>query len=117
MVKERAMQAAQEKANYLLESLGEKCGVVLTVQELSDSKQTTTTTHGGYPYYHPVFGWIGGYGGSTTVNNGGMNAVSNSSVSMPSSNVSASAKGENDLSMKPIKLRYEIQAQFSIVSQ
>jgi hypothetical protein len=34
---------------------------------------------------------------------------------MPSSNVSASAKGENDLSMKPIKLRYEIQAQFSIV--
>lgn len=120
MVKAEAMKAAKEKANYLLESLGEKCGVVLTVQELSDSKRTkTTTTHGGYPYYHPYYGWGGGYGGSTTVNNGGMNSVSNSSVSMPSANVGSgsSSKGENDLSMKPIKLRYEIQAQFQIIPQ
>jgi uncharacterized protein YggE len=118
MVKERAMQAAREKADYLLESLGEECGVVLTVQELSDSKnRRTTTTHGGYPYYHPIWGWGGGYGGSTTVNNGGMNAVSNSTVNMPSAHVSSSANGKNDLSMKPIKLRYEIQAQFQIVPQ
>ena len=120
MVKERAMQAAREKANYLLESLGETCGVVLTVQELSDSKRTKTTTHhGGYPYYHPIWGWGGGYGGSTTTNNGGMNAISNSTVSMPSAHTggSSGAKGENDLSMKPIKLRYEIQAQFQIVPQ
>ena len=116
MVKERAMQAAQEKANYLLESLGEKCGLVLTVNELSDSKRTKTTTHhGGYPFYDPILGWYGGYGGSTTTNNGGMNAISNSTVSMPSSNVNSASKEENELSMKPIKLRYEIQAQFSIV--
>lgn len=117
MVKESAMQAAKEKADYLLASLGEKCGTVLTVQELSDAKRTTTTTHGGYPYYHPYWGWGGGYGGATTVNNGGMNSLSNSSVNMPSSSTSTSSQGENDLSMKPIKLRYEIQAQFSIISQ
>lgn len=116
MVKQEAMKAAKEKANYLLESLGEKCGVVLTVQELSDSKGSKTTTHhGGLPYYHPYYGWGGGYGGSTTINNGGLNAISNSSVSMPSAHASASPKGENDLNMKPIKLRYEIQAQFKIV--
>lgn len=116
MVKEEAMKAAEEKANYLLEALGERCGVVLTVQELSDSKRTkTTTSHGGHPYYHPIWGWGGGYGSSTVTNNGGMNAISNSSVNMPSASTGSSAKGENDLSMKPIKLRYEIQAQFTIV--
>jgi len=48
-----------------------------------------------------------------------MNAVSNSTVSMPSAHTggSSGAKGESDLSMKPIKLRYEIQAQFQIVPQ
>jgi uncharacterized protein len=118
MVKKRAIEAAQEKANYLLDALGEKCGVVVTIQELADSKRTKTTTHGGYPYYDQIFGWYGGYGGTTTVNNGGMNAISNSSVSMPSSHSSSSVpKGENDLSMKPIKLRYEIQAQFTIVQK
>ncbi|MBL4669396.1 MAG: SIMPL domain-containing protein [Flavobacteriales bacterium] len=116
MVKKRAMEAAQEKADYLLAALGEKCGVVITVQELSDSKRTKTTTHhGGYPYYDRVFGWYGGYGGTTTTNNGGMNAISNSSVSMPSGGGKPVSKDENDLSMKPIKLRYEIQAQFTIV--
>jgi len=116
MVKKRAMEAAQEKADYLLAALGEKCGVVITVQELSDSKRTKTTTHhGGYPYYDRVFGWYGGYGGTTTTNNGGMNAISNSSVSMPSGGGKPASKDENDLSMKPIKLRYEIQAQFTIV--
>ena len=110
------MEAAQEKADYLLAALGEKCGVVITVQELSDSKRTKTTTHhGGYPYYDRVFGWYGGYGGTTTTNNGGMNAISNSSVSMPSGGGNPASKDENDLSMKPIKLRYEIQAQFTIV--
>ncbi len=117
MVKERAMQAAQEKADYLLEAVGQKRGVVVTITELDDpTSKTTTTTHGGY--YHPYWGYpyLGGYGGSTTINNGGANAISNSSVSMPSSGSgSVGAQGKDDLSMKPIRLRYEIQAQFTIV--
>jgi hypothetical protein len=46
-----------------------------------------------------------------------MITVSNSSVSIPSSGGSgAVAQGKDDLSMKPIKLHYEIQAQFTIKS-
>lgn len=117
LVKERAMQAAQEKADYLLSALGEKRGMVINITELDDPQtKTTTTSHGGYPYYHPYYGWGGGYGGSTTINNGGMNAVSNSSVSMPSGGGSSSNDGEDGLGMKPIKLRYEIQAVFKIAA-
>ena len=119
MVKERAIQAAQEKADYLLNALGEKRGRVLNITELSDPQTKTTTVEGGvYPYYHPYWGFVGGYGGSTTIDNGGLNAVSNSSVSMPSSggNVSAGSGGEDGLGMKPIKLRYEIQAMFTIAN-
>ena len=117
MVKERAVQAAQDKADYLLSALGEKRGMVITINELSDPQSSSTTTsHGGYPHYNPYLGWIGGYGGSTTVNNGGINAVSNSSVSMPSSagGHSSGNSGDEGLGMKPIKLRYEIQAVFKI---
>ncbi len=119
MVKERAVQAAKEKADYLLEAVGEKRGGVVTITELSDPQSKTTTTHSGaYPYYHPYWGWLGGYGGhTTTVNNGGMNAVSNSSVSMPSSGggTSGGSGNKDELGMKPIKLRYEIQAVFQII--
>jgi uncharacterized protein YggE len=118
MVKERAVQAAQEKADYLLSALGEKRGVVINITELSDPQTNTkTTSHGEYPYFNPYWVWGGGYGGSTTINNGGMNAVSNSSVSMPSGGGHSSGNENNDgLGMKPIKLRYEIQAVFKIAA-
>lgn len=117
MVKERAIQAAQEKADYMLKAVGEKRGRIVTITELDDPQTKTTTTHaGGYPYYHPLWGWYGGYGGhTTTVNNGGMNAISNSSVSMPSGGGGGIANGEDDVSMRPIKLRYEVEAKFQIV--
>lgn len=103
MVKERAIQAAQEKADYLLKAVGEKRGSVMGISELSDPQtKSTTTNHGGYPYYHPIWGFTGSYGGhTTTINNGGMNAISNSSVSMPSGN-SGGVSSKDDLSMKPI---------------
>lgn len=120
MVKERAVQAALEKADYLLEAVGEKRGAVVTIVEMDDPQSKTTTTHTGglYPHYDPYYGfWYGGYGGqTTTINNGGMNAVSNSSVSMPAGGSASSGSGsEDELGMKPIKLRYEIQAVFRII--
>jgi len=117
MVKERAIQAAQEKANYLLQAVGAKRGRIVNISELSDPQtKSTTTSHGAYPYYHPYWGWGGGYGSTTTINNGGMNAISNSSVSMPTSGGGNTTSSSDDLSMKPIKLRYEIQAVFQIES-
>jgi hypothetical protein len=118
MVKERAIQAAQEKADYLLQAVGEKRGRIITISELDDPQtKSTTTTHGGYPYYNNYLGWYGGYGGaSTTINNGGANGVSNSSVSMPSGGGGGVAASTDELGMKPIRLRYEIQAVFKIAA-
>ncbi|MFT7615013.1 MAG: hypothetical protein ACI9J3_004001 [Parvicellaceae bacterium] len=114
LVKERAMQAAQEKADYLLGAVGEKRGRLISISELADPQTATTTrqTNGyyGYPGYYGYGGW-----GSSTVTSSPNAGMSNSSVSMPTGgNHGGSSKGTNDLSMKPIKLRYEIEAVFKI---
>ena len=44
MVKERAIQAAQEKADYLLQAVGEKRGRIVNISELADPQTKTTTT-------------------------------------------------------------------------
>lgn len=109
LVKEQAIKAAQDKADYLLKAVGEKRGSVINIIELNDAKKSTTTTNG-LPHWDPYFGWYGG--GSTTVTNNS-NLISNSSVSMPSSRT-GHKNGNNELGMKPIRLRYEIKAEFAI---
>jgi uncharacterized protein YggE len=121
-VKTRAIQAAKEKAGYLLDGVGNKLGAVISIRELDDvntSKKTTTTQRYGYgyPWYDPWYGYGRGY--QQTVQSGGMNnAISNSSVSQNSfSGVgNTDAKKQEELGMKPIRLRYEIQAVFAIKS-
>jgi len=114
MVKERAIQAAQEKADYLLGAVGEKRGRLISISELADPQTATTTrqTNGyyGYPWHYGYGGW-----GSSTVTTSPNVSMSNSSVSMPTGgNHVGGTNKPGDLSMKPIKLRYEIEAVFKI---
>lgn len=113
MVKERAIQAAQEKADYLLKALGESRGEIISISELDDPQTTKTTRqhryydYWGLPYY-------GGWGGYNEVTSSPNTAISNSSVAMPSGGGSGNPNKTDDMSMKPIKLRYDIQAVFRI---
>lgn len=90
-VKKRALQAAQDKAAYLLESVSAARGPLVSVTELKDPQA-------GYDY--------GGYG--WTRNSLG---VSNVSVSVP---YDPGSEGYGDLGMKPIRLQYAIEAVFEI---
>jgi len=110
MVKKRAVQAAQEKADYLLEAVGEKRGDVVSIEELNVNLSTTTTRQGyhgwGWPYY-------GGY--NQTVTSSPNVGISNSSVAMPSNSYGTGGENEeNETGLKPIKLRYEIKTVFKI---
>jgi uncharacterized protein YggE len=105
-VKKRALQAAKEKASYLLGSVGETRGRLVGVTELKDP-QTSTTNHGyGYPYW----GW-GGWGYSQTQTNLG---ISNASVAVPYNPGAPAGSESGDLSMKAIRLQYAIEARFEI---
>jgi uncharacterized protein YggE len=44
-VEVKAMKAAKEKATYLLESIGEEVGVVVSVNEIKGLKLTSNTMH------------------------------------------------------------------------
>jgi uncharacterized protein YggE len=106
-VKEEAMQAAQAKASYLLESVDQTRGRLVRVTELKDPQTATTTSSYGYPYYD-WGGW--GYSSQTQTNMG----VSNVSVAVPYDPGSSREAGSSDLSMKPIRLQYAIEASFEI---
>ncbi len=115
MVKERAIQAAEEKADYLLSAVNQKRGVVVSVTELADPQTTSTTRHNYYDYWGRGWPYYGGYGYSSVTSS--PNAmISNSSVNMPVGGVSrgSGGSGNDDLGMKPIRLRYEIQVVFAI---
>lgn len=83
-VKKEAAKMAKEKAAYLLESLGEELGAVLSVEEIPD---------GGY------YGWYG----SNTLEN----TLMNSNIGV--SNRERGVDGAND-----ITLRYEVRVRFAI---
>ncbi|MGC4101240.1 SIMPL domain-containing protein [Ferruginibacter sp.] len=84
-VKTEAAKAAKAKATYLLESLGEELGGVLSIEEVPEANND-------YNYwYRPV------------------NLVSNSNVSMPG------GYAENGIkNVTAIKLRYEVKIKFAI---
>lgn len=111
-VKEKALQAAKAKATYLLKSVDEGRGRLVAVRESADP-QARTTRHG----YHgsPYYGWgaLGGWGYSSQTQNS--LGVSNVSVAVPYEPGASSASEGNDLSLKPIRLQYAIEATFEIM--
>ncbi|MBL4636543.1 MAG: SIMPL domain-containing protein [Kofleriaceae bacterium] len=102
-VKEKAIEAAKDKASYLLVAVQETRGELLSITELKDPGSTTTTRHG-WP------GYLGGYSSQTSLAN---NLVSNISVATPAASAQTES-GAMDLRMKPIRLQYAIEATFKI---
>ncbi len=98
-VKESAIKAAKDKADYLLAALGESRGVVLSINEIK--ALPSSTNYNGWPWYR-----------QKVQTNSLNNMVSNVSMTQPTS--VSSKQGKDDLAMKPIKLRYEIEAVFEI---
>ncbi len=116
LVKERAIEAAKEKAGYLLDALGEELGAIVSVEELK-AEDHDRHWMGGHPVYHwgsGLWSWRGAYGYHSSPNGG----VSNASLSQPgaASAGPGSDAQEKDIAIKPIKLRYEIKALFEIRS-
>lgn len=97
-VKIEAIKMAKEKANFLLESIGQKAGKVIEVIEIQEPSQQI------YPYYNPWY----------PRQNLSLNSISNSIMSQPSSGNSEGAETEKSL-IPTIKLRYEIKAKFEII--
>jgi hypothetical protein len=93
-VKKEAMRAAKEKATYLLESIDEKIGGVLSVEELSAQNAPVQP----YWYYNQ---------------NQNINQVSNSVISSNTYTPSSQNRGIGNVN--EIKLRYEIKAKFEIL--
>lgn len=93
-VKKEAMRAAKEKATYLLESIDEKIGGVLSVEELSAQNAPARP----YWYYNQ---------------NQSINQVSNSVISSNTYTPAAQNRGIGNVN--EIKLRYEIKAKFEIL--
>ncbi len=94
-VKIEAVKAAKKKAAYLLESIGEDLGSVVSVEEVS----TPHNSNDGYPYWY-----------NYSRNNFNSNIVSNSSL-----NYTSNSGGHMEVdNTHTIKLRYQIVATFSI---
>jgi len=93
-VKKEAMRAAKEKATYLLESIDEKIGGVLSVEELPVQNAPAQ------PYWY--------YNQNQTINQ-----VSNSVISSNAYTPSSQNRGIGNVN--EIKLRYEIKAKFEIL--
>jgi uncharacterized protein YggE len=93
-VKKEAMRAAKEKATYLLESIDEEIGGVLSVEELSVQNAPSQP----YWYYNQ---------------NQNINQVSNSVISSNTYTPSSQNRGIGNVN--EIKLRYEIKAKFEIL--
>jgi uncharacterized protein YggE len=86
-LKIKALQAAKEKAGYLLQSVGEQPGGVLEIQELGDNIY--------YPQPYEAR--------SNMMMKGEM-----------AQDASAAGGADSDISFKKIKLRYEMRASFAI---
>lgn len=83
-LKIKALQAAKEKATYMIESIGETLGGVIEIQEIGD-------------YYNPP-----------------MPYARNAKVMMMEEAQSDMAAGAEDIGFQKIKLQYEVRAVFSI---
>lgn len=84
-VKIEAIKAAKEKANYLLQSVGENIGKLLTVVELDNSNNNN--------YYYPM-----------RQQNSYSNSIMTSSVTT----------SDNEVNVKKIKLKYEVKVKYEI---
>ncbi len=99
-VKIEAIKAAKAKAEYLLESIGEKLGAVVSIEEINDVDSARTIN---VPNYWPY----GYYGYRQYEYNPLRHSNSNVSIGNP--------KSENSVDDVPeIKLRYEVKAVFQI---
>jgi hypothetical protein len=87
-LKIKALQAAKEKANYLLQSVGEQPGGVLEIQEIGDN------------IYYPQ-----PYEASN---------MRMKSMEMAQDAGAAAGGADTDIGFKKIKLRYEMRASFAI---
>jgi uncharacterized protein YggE len=85
-LKIKALQAAKEKAGYLVQSVGEQLGGILEIQEMGDNVY----------YPQPVF------------------ARSNMMMKAEMAENDAVGGGEPEIGFKKIKLRYEMRAAFAI---
>lgn len=94
-IKKEAMRAAKEKATYMLESIGEEIGGLLSVEELPEN--VPQLNQNPYWYYNQ--------------NRAIQNVTSNSYVSESSvgADTDSSVKNANE-----IKLRFEVKAKFEI---
>jgi hypothetical protein len=102
-VKERAMQAAQEKADYLLASVNARRGRLERITE-QNGPQSTLTRHNGY---------YGSWNYRTTTSHLNMGPT-NATVATPNSgNLWNNGKGD-EAGLKPIRLQYAIEATFRI---
>lgn len=84
-LKIKALQAAKDKASYLLQSIGEQAGGVLEITEVSDDQGIPAMYRENYEY--------------NMVSQVRMNTIDNSNT---------------DIDFKKIKIRYEMKASFAI---
>lgn len=94
-VKKEAVKAAKNKAGYMLQSIDERVGQVISIEEVTQNNNNIQN-----PYWY--------YSGRNTFNS---NSVSNSVVSYTPASSGGSGEVENAHS---IKLRYEVVATFKI---
>ncbi|MBI5541076.1 MAG: SIMPL domain-containing protein [Bacteroidia bacterium] len=92
-VKVEAIKAAKEKAQVLLEAIGQKCGRVLEVIEIQEPILNNNS-------------WYGNF------NNNYSNMTSNSVMYQPST---GSGSGNSESHVPSIKLRFEIKTKFEIL--
>ncbi|MFP9100721.1 SIMPL domain-containing protein [Flavobacterium sp. RHBU_24] len=106
-VKIEAIKAARDKAEYLLESIGEELDGIISVVEVPEVSSTGT---GNYPYYDRYNGFI--YGG---INGGYRQQSTSSNVVLNAGSMSRGGSNDTGIqNMAEIKVRYEIKAKFKI---
>lgn len=96
-VKIEAIKAAKEKAKYLLESVGEEIGYVISIEELEPNPQNT------YQGYHPYWGYS--YG---RINQSLSSSTSNSVINSNQNTDNAVQGAASE------KLKYGVKVIFSI---
>jgi uncharacterized protein len=99
-VKLEAIKAAREKAQYMLEGIGNTLGNVVSVKEIvNDNNYRNQHYWWGYPYY--------------TSNN----SISNSNMSVGTVGGEGNEGDEHNAGSKNIKLRYEVEVVFEIKTE
>jgi uncharacterized protein YggE len=122
-VKLEAIKMAKEKAENMLNAIGEKIGSVISIKEVDgDSSSTTRRSWGGrygYPYWdYPYYGYgYGYYGGKSGQNLNNVSSNSNMNASNITVNGGTNPSAPGEAGMKKIKLRYEVEAVFEIARQ